>query len=60
MWLAASLSPVQSGKARFLAVINSARAATLPDVNAARELNYPELEIDGVAGSSAASPSRTG
>ncbi|MDH2386887.1 tripartite tricarboxylate transporter substrate binding protein [Bradyrhizobium sp. CER78] len=48
--LAASQSPVQTGKARFLAVINPVRAAALPDVKTARELGYPELEIDGLAG----------
>jgi tripartite-type tricarboxylate transporter receptor subunit TctC len=48
--LAASSSPVQTGKARFLAVLNSSRAATLPDIKTARELGYPELEIDGLAG----------
>jgi tripartite-type tricarboxylate transporter receptor subunit TctC len=48
--LTASLSPVQAGKARFLAIINPARAATLPDVKTVRELSYPELEIDGLAG----------
>jgi tripartite-type tricarboxylate transporter receptor subunit TctC len=47
---AASSSPVQAGKARFLAVINPTRAATLPDVKTARELGYPELEIEGLAG----------
>jgi tripartite-type tricarboxylate transporter receptor subunit TctC len=48
--LAASQSPVQTGKARFLAVINPTRAAVLPDVKTARELDHPELEIDGLAG----------
>ncbi len=48
--LTASQSPVQTGKARFLAVINPGRSAALPDVKTARELGYPELEIDGVAG----------
>ena len=48
--LTASSSPVQSGKARFLAVINPTRAAALPDLQTARELGYPELEIDGLAG----------
>src|SRR5450631_1546234 len=37
--LTASSSPVQTGKARFLAVINPTRAAVLPD-----------LEIDGMSG----------
>jgi tripartite-type tricarboxylate transporter receptor subunit TctC len=48
--LTASSSPVQTGKARFLAVINPTRAAALPDLQTARELGYPELEIDGLAG----------
>src|SRR5947207_13712940 len=48
--LTASSSPVQSGKARFLAVINPTRAAVLPDVATARQLGHPELEIDGLAG----------
>ena len=48
--LTASSSPVQAGKARFLAVANPSRAATLPDVKTARELGYPELEIEGLAG----------
>lgn len=48
--LTASSSPVQSGKARLLAVINSVRAAALPEVKTAREAGYPELEIDGLAG----------
>ena len=48
--LTASSSPVQAGKARFLAVVNPSRAATLPDVKTVRELGYPELEIQGLAG----------
>ena len=48
--LTASSSPVQSGKARFLAVINPTRAAVLPDLQTARELGYSELEIDGMGG----------
>jgi tripartite-type tricarboxylate transporter receptor subunit TctC len=48
--LTASSSPVQTGKARFLAVINPARAAVLPELPTARELGHPELEIDGMAG----------
>ena len=48
--LTASSSPVQTGKARFLAVINPTRAAVLPDLPTARELGHPELEIDGLAG----------
>ncbi len=47
---AASSSPVQSGKARYLAVINPTRAAVLPDLPTVRELGYPELEINGLAG----------
>jgi tripartite-type tricarboxylate transporter receptor subunit TctC len=48
--LTASSAPVQSGKARFLAVVNPTRAGTLPDLKTARELGYPELEIEGLAG----------
>ena len=48
--LTASSSPVQTGKARFLAVVNPVRAAALPDLQTARELGYPELEIDGLGG----------
>jgi tripartite-type tricarboxylate transporter receptor subunit TctC len=48
--LTASSSPVQAGKARFLAVVNPSRAATLPEIKTARELGYPELEIEGLAG----------
>jgi tripartite-type tricarboxylate transporter receptor subunit TctC len=48
--LTASSSPVQTGKAHFLAVINPARAAALPQLQTARELGYPELEIDGLSG----------
>jgi tripartite-type tricarboxylate transporter receptor subunit TctC len=48
--LTASSSPVQTGKARFLAVLNPSRAAVLPDLQTARELGHPELEIDGIGG----------
>jgi tripartite-type tricarboxylate transporter receptor subunit TctC len=48
--LAASSSPVEAGKARYLAVINPTRAAALPDLKTARELDHPELEIDGLGG----------
>jgi tripartite-type tricarboxylate transporter receptor subunit TctC len=48
--LTASSSPVQAGKARFLAVVNPTRAAALPDIKTVRELGHPELEIDGLAG----------
>lgn len=48
--LQASASPVQAGKARYLAVTNSQRAAALPDVPTAREAGYPELTLDGVSG----------
>lgn len=48
--LTASSSPVQTGKARFLAVINPARATALPDLQTVRELGHPELEIDGLGG----------
>jgi tripartite-type tricarboxylate transporter receptor subunit TctC len=48
--LTASSSPVQAGKARFLAVVNPSRAAMLPDIKTVGELGYPELEIDGLSG----------
>jgi tripartite-type tricarboxylate transporter receptor subunit TctC len=48
--LTASSSPVQTGKARFLAVVNPTRAAALPDLQTARELGHPELEVDGLGG----------
>jgi tripartite-type tricarboxylate transporter receptor subunit TctC len=48
--MTASSSPVQTGKAHFLAVLNPNRAAALPDLPTARELGHPELEIDGLAG----------
>jgi len=48
--MTASASPVQTGKARFLAVINPSRAAALPELKTARELGHPDLEIDGLAG----------
>ncbi len=48
--LTASISPVQAGKARFLAVANPSRAAALPDIATVRELGHPELEIDGLSG----------
>ena len=48
-WTASS-SPVQRGKARYLAVINPTRAAALPNLPTVRELGYPELEINGLAG----------
>src|ERR1700738_363894 len=48
--LTASSSPVQTGKARFLAVLNAPRAPTLPDVKTALELGYPELEVSAGSG----------
>lgn len=48
--LTASSSPVQAGKARFIAVANPTRSVALPDIPTVRELGYPELEIDGLAG----------
>jgi tripartite-type tricarboxylate transporter receptor subunit TctC len=48
--LTASSYPVQTGKARFLAVINPTRTAMLPELETARELGHPELEIDGGGG----------
>jgi len=48
--LSASSAPVETGKARYLAVINPTRAAKLPELKTARELDHPELEIDGLSG----------
>lgn len=48
--LTASSSPVQAGKARFVATVNPQRAALLPDLPTVRELGFAELEIDGHAG----------
>jgi tripartite-type tricarboxylate transporter receptor subunit TctC len=48
--LLASASPVQTGKARFIAIANPARAAALADVPTAQEAGYPELTIDGLSG----------
>ena len=48
--LAASAAPVQTGKARFIAIVNPTRAAVLPAIPTARELGYAELEINGLAG----------
>jgi tripartite-type tricarboxylate transporter receptor subunit TctC len=45
--LSASQSPVDAGKARYIAVANAARAAVLPDVPTAREAGFPELNMDG-------------
>jgi tripartite-type tricarboxylate transporter receptor subunit TctC len=48
--LLASHSPVQLGKARFLAIANSSRAGRIPDVPTVREAGHPELSIDGLSG----------
>jgi tripartite-type tricarboxylate transporter receptor subunit TctC len=48
--LAASAAPVQTGKARFIAIVNPTRAAVLSAIPTARELGYAELEINGLAG----------
>ena len=47
--LTASSSPVQAGKARFLAVANPSRAAALPDVGRSR-IGHPSLNpgIEGI------------
>src|SRR4030095_6197956 len=42
---------VQSGKARIIAVANTRRAPSLPDVPTAVEAGYPEMSMDGRAGS---------
>ena len=43
-------APVQSGKARIIAVINPKRAPTLPEVPTADEAGYSELTVDPVSG----------
>ena len=48
--LQATVAPVQSGKARVIAIANTHRAATLPDVQTASEAGYPEMSIDGLIG----------
>ncbi|MEH2495868.1 tripartite-type tricarboxylate transporter receptor subunit TctC [Bradyrhizobium sp. AZCC 1678] len=48
--LQATIGPVQSGKARVIAITNTRRAATLPDVPIASEAGHPEMSIDGLAG----------
>jgi tripartite-type tricarboxylate transporter receptor subunit TctC len=47
----ATNAPVQSGKARIIAVIDTQqRAPTLPDVPTATEAGYPEMMIGGIVG----------
>lgn len=48
--LQATITPVQSGQARVIAIANTRRAAMLPDVPTASEAGYPEMSIDGLAG----------
>jgi tripartite-type tricarboxylate transporter receptor subunit TctC len=48
--LEATHAPVQSGKARIIAVTNARRAASLPGVPTAAEAGYPEMSMDGLAG----------
>jgi tripartite-type tricarboxylate transporter receptor subunit TctC len=48
--LQATVGPVQSGKARVIAIANTHRAAMLPDVQTAIEAGYPEMSIDGLIG----------
>ena len=43
-------APVQSGKARIIAVTNSRRAPTLPDVPTAAEAGHLEMTMDGLSG----------
>ena len=43
-------APVQSSKARIIAVIDAQRASMLPDVPTAAEAGYPEMTIDSVVG----------
>jgi tripartite-type tricarboxylate transporter receptor subunit TctC len=40
----------QSGRLRFLAVINRARSPLAPDVPTAAEAGYPDLSFDGITG----------
>src|SRR5262249_59317995 len=49
-WVLASNGPVQSGKARIIAVTSAQRAPMLPDVPTAAEAGYPEMTIDGLSG----------
>jgi tripartite-type tricarboxylate transporter receptor subunit TctC len=46
----ATNAPVQSGKARIIAVLDGQRAPMLPDVPTAAEAGYPEMTVDVVAG----------
>ena len=48
--LTASSSPVETGKARFLAVLNPTRAVASPNLQTVRELGYPELEVGALSG----------
>jgi tripartite-type tricarboxylate transporter receptor subunit TctC len=46
----ATNAPVQSGKARIIAVLDAQRAPMLPDVPTAAEAGYPEMMVDAIAG----------
>jgi tripartite-type tricarboxylate transporter receptor subunit TctC len=46
----ATTAPVQSGKARIIAVLDAQRAPMLPDVPTAAEAGYPEMTVDAFAG----------
>ena len=48
--LQATVAPVQSGKARVIAITNTHRAPMLADVQTASEAGYPEMSIDGLVG----------
>jgi tripartite-type tricarboxylate transporter receptor subunit TctC len=48
--LQATIAPVQSGKARVIAITNTRRAPALADVQTASEAGYAEMSIDGLAG----------
>jgi tripartite-type tricarboxylate transporter receptor subunit TctC len=48
--LHSTIGPVQSGKARVIAITNTRRAPTLADVQTASEAGYPEMSIDGLIG----------
>jgi tripartite-type tricarboxylate transporter receptor subunit TctC len=48
--LQVTMGPVQSGKARVIAITNTRRAPMLADVQTASEAGYPEMSIDGLIG----------
>ncbi|MBR0950437.1 Bug family tripartite tricarboxylate transporter substrate binding protein [Bradyrhizobium canariense] len=48
--LSVTMSQVQSGRARLLAVASDARAPLVPDVPTVAEAGFPDLRMDGVVG----------